>query len=114
MNRGIICNVVGIAALAGFVVACGSTKPPTYRLTQSKAAIRAAEEVGAPDAPQAALYLKMARDQVRQAENLIIDQSIACLQFFLRRARNTPKSHRDATVGGSVMRSFGLASASSV
>ena len=53
---------------------CGAAKPPTYQLTQSEAAIRGAEEIGASNVPKAALHLKMARDYVEAAQKLISDQ----------------------------------------
>jgi hypothetical protein len=74
--------VLGAAAVA----ACGSTSKPTYQLTQSEAAVRAAEEVGAKDTPQAALHLKMARDQVTEAKRLIIDEKYEPARHLLRRA----------------------------
>ena len=57
-----------------FVAACGGSAPvPATAVTESKSAIRAAEEVGAQNVPKAALHLKMARDQVATAEALISD-----------------------------------------
>jgi hypothetical protein len=62
-------NVAFLSAIV--FVGCASTQVPTEQLTQSKSAIRAAEEVGAPSQPTAALHLKLAQDQVRAAEALI-------------------------------------------
>ncbi|HEV8245864.1 MAG TPA: DUF4398 domain-containing protein [Polyangiaceae bacterium] len=52
-------------------VACGGAAMPSEKLTNSRASIRAAEEAGAQQTPQAALHLKLARDQVARAERLI-------------------------------------------
>jgi len=74
-----------LCALVGF--GCGGTaKPPTYQLTQAKAAVRAAEEVDAQNTPQAALYLKMARDQIKEAESLIGGEDTARARQVLKRA----------------------------
>ncbi len=67
-------------------MACGGSKPPTYQLSQSKAAVRGAVEVNAKDTPQAALYLKIAKDNVRSAEGLIIEREYSKASHLLRRA----------------------------
>lgn len=56
--------VVGAAA-------CASAPVPAERLASAEAALRSAAEVGAERTPQAALHLKMARDQIAEARNLI-------------------------------------------
>ena len=58
-----------LAAL--LLAACGGAGVPTGKMANAKATIRGAEEVGAEQNPQAALHLKMARDQVARAERLI-------------------------------------------
>lgn len=75
-------GLVGLVAL----VACGSASPPTHQLAESKAAVRAAEEVGAPAAPKAALHLKLARDQIARAENLMREKEFSDAKNLLRRA----------------------------
>lgn len=57
---------VGIAGL-GFV-ACASAPPPHEREASSEASIRAANEVGAAQVPQAALHLKLAQEQLDKAK----------------------------------------------
>lgn len=54
-------------------VGCGGPEYPPADPTQSKTAISAAEAVGAQSVPQAALHLKMAKDQLSTAEALIAD-----------------------------------------
>jgi hypothetical protein len=57
--------------LAALLVAgCASTKA-TKEFTQAKASIRAAEEIGADQEPQAAFYLAKAREKFQQGEQLI-------------------------------------------
>jgi hypothetical protein len=75
-------------ALAAFAIACGGSKPPTYQLTKSKAAVRGAVEVGAKDTPQAALYLKMANDNILEAEELILDREYERARDRLERAES--------------------------
>jgi anthranilate phosphoribosyltransferase len=60
--------------LLAIAAGCGGSKPPTYQLSQAQASIRAAEEVGAEQTPQAALHLKMAKDNQRDAESMISGQ----------------------------------------
>ncbi len=65
-----------LLALSGaFLIAgCGSSMPvPETQMTTTKGDVRAAEGAGAPNVPQAALHLKMARDQINDAEALIKD-----------------------------------------
>ena len=60
--------------------------PPTAQLTAAKAAIRGAVEAGAKGAPKGALHLKMARDQVAEAEDLIADEKMDRAKHLLIRA----------------------------
>jgi hypothetical protein len=53
------------------VVGCASVPVPAERLASAEAATRGASEVGGEGVPQAALHLKMARDQIAQAKGLI-------------------------------------------
>ena len=72
---------------AAFVVSCGgSPKPPTEEMSKAKAVSRAADEVGATDTPKAALYLKMANDQIAEAEQLIKREKMNQARMLLMRA----------------------------
>lgn len=73
-----------LTALA--LVACGASAPPTYQLGQSQAAVRAAEELGADDSPQASLHLKMARDHLANAERLMAAEQYDDAGMVLKRA----------------------------
>jgi len=55
------------------VVACGGTPLPPAKAADTQASISAAAAVGADQHPQAALHLKMARDQLKQAQDLSAD-----------------------------------------
>lgn len=67
-----ITRASSLAAVA-LLVACGGAAYPGQKLTDSRAQIRAAEELGAQQVPQAAMHLKLARDQVARAERLLND-----------------------------------------
>ena len=68
--------------------ACGASAPvPEAQRTETLAAVRAAEEVGAPNVPNAALHLKMSRDQIATAEALIRDEENEQATLVLLRAQ---------------------------
>lgn len=79
-------HMLGLGMLAAFAVSCASTAIPAQKLTDSKASVRAAEAVGAEIHPQAALHLKMARDQIREAELLIKEDENERAEMVLERA----------------------------
>lgn len=79
-------HVYTLAVAFSLGLGCAGAPPPTHQLSESKAAVRAAEEVGATKAPQAALHLKMARDQIAQAEALIRDEEHEDARYLLKRA----------------------------
>ncbi len=56
--------------VSGFLVACSSSHPLPANYAPTQAAISAADAVGAQQEPRAALHLKMARDQLAEAQNL--------------------------------------------
>lgn len=56
--------------LAALVGACGSTPLSTAAVARAKSSMSAAEAIGAKQNPQAALHLKMARDDIAAAERL--------------------------------------------
>jgi hypothetical protein len=67
-------------------VGCGSSAPPTHQHTKSQAAIRGAEVAGADESPKAKLHLKMARDHLANAEQLIAEEEYEDAALVLRRA----------------------------
>lgn len=76
------------SSLSIALAACGGASPPTHQLTESNSAIRAAEEVGAENTPKAALHLKMARDHLRNAQALIVEEEYEDAALVLKRAES--------------------------
>jgi hypothetical protein len=62
---------LGTTALMVLTSACASTRPPHERVASSQAAIRSADELGASKAPQASVYLQLARDEFEKARALM-------------------------------------------
>ena len=66
------------------LVACGSA-PPTDHMTQTIAAIRAAEVAGAREEPKANLHLKLAEEQLDKAKQAVEnDENEAAERLLLR------------------------------
>ena len=53
------------------LLGCGGSPTPVRSLAETRAAIRGAQEMGAPEVPRAALHLKLAQDQLAAAEREI-------------------------------------------
>ena len=77
---------VNTAMVAALVVACGGSSLPPAKAADTQASISAASAVGAEQNPQAALHLKMARDQLKQAQGLIDDGKDDEARLVLERA----------------------------
>jgi hypothetical protein len=60
--------------------------PPTDQLVAAQTSIRVADELGGNSDPQAALYLKLARDQLEKAKALMDDDENKAALRFLQRA----------------------------
>lgn len=75
---------VALCALAG---ACASHNGPPAASADAKAAISAAEAVGAQSEPQAALHLKLARDQTQKADELARDGKDEEARAMIERAK---------------------------
>ena len=70
------------------VGACaGSFPPPTQRLADAQSAERSAREVGANDAPAAQLSLKLAQDQIGQAQKAMVNGDNEQADSLLIRAK---------------------------
>ena len=65
--------LIGFAAAAPLLAACGSAAVPADRLASSEAAIRSAQTVGANQHPQGALHVRLAQEQMEVAKKLIGD-----------------------------------------
>jgi outer membrane murein-binding lipoprotein Lpp len=59
--------------LSGLFLAGCATTVPTEKVSAANSSIRAAEELGAPKVPQAALHLQLAKEETGHAEKLIKD-----------------------------------------
>jgi hypothetical protein len=78
------------AALAVLGSACAAKRvtaePPTERLAESQATLRAAEQVGAARVPEAATYLGFAQQQVVAAQQLMSEGRYGAADLQLRQA----------------------------
>jgi hypothetical protein len=66
--------------------ACGGFPAPVQHMATAQASVRAAEEVGAQQDPQAALHLKLAQEQLARAKQLMSDNDNKRADFILSRA----------------------------
>lgn len=71
----------------GVLVGCAGTNPPAREITDTEAAIRAADEVGAEQIPSASLHLKLARDQLNEARLYIEEGEHEDARVILARAQ---------------------------
>ena len=78
---------ISIIALA--LTACAG-KPPTEHLASSMAAVKTAESAGASNEPQAALHLKLAKEQIGQAQQMMEEED------FEEADRMTMRANEDA------------------
>ncbi len=67
--------------------ACASYPAPTERLATSEAALRAAQEVGAPSQPQAALHVKLAQEEIAGAKTAMANGDNKRADYLLIRAK---------------------------
>lgn len=74
------------ALLFTLLVACGGSTLPPAKAADTQSAVSAAAAVGADQNPQAALHLKMARDQLKQAQGLAEDGKDEEARLVLERA----------------------------
>ena len=78
---------LGLAVVAlGAIAGCATASVPVERLVSSEAAIRVASEVGAASTPQAALRLKLAREELADAKRLIAEDDNEAAALLLLRA----------------------------
>lgn len=66
-------KIIGPAIVLS-MCACATVRPPTESLADSMAAVRSAQELGAPRVPQAAAALKLAQDEVARSKALMADE----------------------------------------
>jgi hypothetical protein len=81
-------SIISLVFVAPFIAACGgSLPPPTQHLADAKAAERSAVELGANDEPAAKLSLKLAQEQITQAEKEMADGANERADSLLVRAK---------------------------
>ena len=81
-------NLLSAGFVAAVTAACGRGGIPAEQLASARSAARAAEEVGAKQQPQSALHLKLAQDQIAEAERLIEDGENERAKLVLHQARS--------------------------
>ncbi len=82
------CSAPSLVAIACGLASCGGGYPePRDQLTASESALRAAEVAGAPNAPQSALHLKRAREQIDTGKGLMLEGENERAEWILRRAQ---------------------------
>jgi pyridoxal biosynthesis lyase PdxS len=62
-----------LSGLGLLAIGCASAPAPTEQIASSLAAVRGAEEAGALQVPEAALHMKLAEEQIEQAQALMSD-----------------------------------------
>jgi hypothetical protein len=79
---------LGSASLTtvALLVSCATAPPPEHMET-SAATIRAAQEVGASEVPQAALHVQLAREQAEHAKGLLAEGERAEAESLFARAQ---------------------------
>lgn len=81
-------SILSIILVAPFMSACGgSFPPPTQRLADAQSAERSARELGANDEPSAKLSLKLADEQITQAQKVMADGDNQRADSLLIRAK---------------------------
>ena len=76
-----------IVAAGLTLIGCASPQPPTKELRRASGSIRAAQELGAQEHPQAQYHLTLAREALGYGERLIAAEEMANARVMLRRAR---------------------------
>lgn len=81
-------SILSLLLTAPLFGACGASfPPPTQRLADAQSAERSAREVGANSAPAAQLSLKLAQDQIAQAEKAMREDENERADALLIRAK---------------------------
>lgn len=81
-------TILPVLVLGAAAVGCATTPIPADKLSRSQSAITAAEEMNAANEPQAALHLKLAKEQLQQAKKMMIDGDNKNASMVLLRAES--------------------------
>jgi hypothetical protein len=76
-----------LAVICVVVAGCSSYPPPNEGLATSVGAVRAAQEAGAEQVPDAALHLRLAEEENKKATKLMSDDSNERATYMAERAR---------------------------
>jgi hypothetical protein len=80
--------ILTLTSLGAVIIAgCGSSAMPLDKLTDAKATVRAAQEAGAKETPQAQLHLKMANDELASVQKAIDDNDNDRARLLLNQAQ---------------------------
>ena len=81
-------TLIAMTSLAvAFSAGCGGGAMPLDKLTDAKSTVRAAQEAGAQNTPQAQLHLKMANDELASAQKAIDDSDGDRARLLLNQAQ---------------------------
>ena len=80
-------GMIGVLCATLLSLGCAGAPKPTDQLVRTEAALRAAEEVGVSDAPQAQLHRTLAQEQLEKAKKLIEEDENAQAKSVLERAK---------------------------
>jgi pyridoxal biosynthesis lyase PdxS len=86
INLKSIASITGLMAVV--LVGCGSSAVPLDKLTDAKSTVRAAQEAGAQNTPQAQLHLKMANDELTSAQKAMDDKDNDKARLLLNQAQS--------------------------
>jgi Domain of unknown function (DUF4398) len=85
-NLNAIASIMSLATL--FATGCGSSAFPLDKLTDAKSTVRAAQEAGAQNDPQAELHLKMANDELAASQKALNDKDNDRARWLLNQAQS--------------------------
>lgn len=88
MKKMLPVRALPLLVIAAAAAGCATTPIPADKLSRSQSAITAAEEMNAAAEPQAALHLKLAKQQLAQAKKLMIDGENDKASMILLRAES--------------------------
>lgn len=80
-------RILGLSALSLTTAACGGAAVSQEAVVAAKSSVSAAEAVGAKDEPQASLHLKIAKDDIEYAEQMIEENKNDEARAALERAK---------------------------
>jgi Domain of unknown function (DUF4398) len=82
-------GILGLSlAVSAATTGCGATYPvPTQRMADAQSAYRSAQELGADKLPTAELHLKLAEEQIKNANTVLKEDENRRADFMLIRAK---------------------------